>query len=117
MIQEDNKQVQNKEENQNMTSTQTTQEEQTTQEQTTQEEQAPTSYAVRPDHRQRRLIDYNGRDKMFKVRNTLNIVFMILAVIGLLLWTQTDYSTLSIVIILVGVVLKIVEVCLRMFKK
>lgn len=75
------------------------------------------SYAVRPHHRQRRLIDYNGRDKMFKVRNTLNIVFMLLAVIGLILWTQTDYTNVSIVILLIGVALKIVEVCLRLFKK
>lgn len=79
--------------------------------------QPQTSYAVRPEHRQRRLIDYNGRDKMFKVRNTLNIVFMLLAVIGLILWTQTDYQNLSIVILLVGVALKIAEVCLRLFKK
>lgn len=79
--------------------------------------QQQTSYAVRPEHRQRRLIDYNGRDKMFKVRNTLNIVFMLLAVIGLILWTQTDYTNLSIVILLIGVALKIIEVCLRLFKK
>lgn len=77
----------------------------------------PQSYAVRPHHRQRRLIEYNGRDKMFKVRNTLNIVFMLLAVIGLILWTQTDYTNLSIGLLLVGVALKIVEVCLRLFKK
>ena len=75
------------------------------------------SYAVRPHHRQRRLIDYNGRDKMFKVRNSLNIVFMVLAVIGLLVYTQTDYTTLSYVILLIGVVLKIAEVVIRMFKK
>ena len=81
------------------------------------EPQEKVSYAVRPRHRQRRLIDYNGRDKMFKVRNTLNIIFMLLAVIGLILWTQTDYQTLSIILLLVGVALKIVEVCLRLFKK
>lgn len=75
------------------------------------------SYAVRPHHRQRRLIDYNGRDKMFKVRNSLNIAFMVLALIGLLVYTQTDYTTLSYVIILIGVVLKIAEVIIRMFKK
>ena len=75
------------------------------------------SYAVRPHHRQRRLIDYNGRDKMFKVRNSLNIAFLVLALIGLLLYTQTDYATLSYIIILVGVVLKIAEVTIRMFKK
>lgn len=75
------------------------------------------SYAVRPNHRQRRLIEYDGRDKMFKVRNTLNIIFMILAVIGLILWTQTDWQNTGISIVLVGVALKIVEVLLRLFKK
>ena len=54
---------------------------------------------------------------MFKVRNTLNIVFMLLAVIGLILWTQTELQTLSIVFLLVGVALKIVEVCLRLFNR
>lgn len=77
----------------------------------------PASYAVRPHHRQRRLIDYDGRDKMFKVRNILNIIFMILAVIGLILWTQTDWQNTGICIVLVGVALKIVEVTLRLFKK
>lgn len=75
------------------------------------------SCAVRPHHRQRRLIEYDGRDKMFKVRNTLNIIFMILAVIGLILWTQTDWQNTGISIVLVGVALKIVEVLLRLFKK
>lgn len=79
--------------------------------------ETPTNYAVRPHHRQRRLIEYNGRDKMFKVRNTLNILFMILAVVGLILWTQTDLPVLSTAILLVAVVLKIAEVCIRMFKK
>lgn len=86
-------------------------------EQVAEQRTAPTSYAVRPEHRQRRLIDYNGRDKMFKVRNTLNIAFMLLAVIGLILWSQTDLQNLSIVILLVGVALKIAEVCLRLFKR
>ena len=54
---------------------------------------------------------------MFKVRNSLNIAFMVLALIGLLVYTQTDYTTLSYVIILIGVVLKIAEVIIRMFKK
>lgn len=91
--------------------------EQRNSEQSASQTEARTSYAVRPEHRQRRLIDYNGRDKMFKVRNTLNIVFMLLAVIGLILWTQTELQTLSIVFLLVGVALKIVEVCLRLFNR
>ncbi len=113
MIQEENKE-------QGIDETHTSQKEQDQQTEYakhTEEQQAPTSYAVRPEHRQRRLIDYNGRDKMFKVRNTLNILFMVLAIIGLILWTQTDLQTLSIVILLIGVAFKIAEVCLRLFKK
>lgn len=75
------------------------------------------SYAVRPHHRQRRLIDYDGRDKMIKVRNRLNIIFMLLAVIGLILWTQTEQQNIAIVILLIGVAFKIAEVCIRLFKK
>ena len=75
------------------------------------------SYAVRPHHRQRRLIDYDGRDQMIKVRNRLNIVFMLLAIIGLILWTQTEQQTAAIVILLIGVAFKIAEVCIRLFKK
>jgi hypothetical protein len=85
--------------------------------QNAEEQKEPTSYAVRPEHRQRRLIEYTGRDKMFKVRNILNIIFMILAVVGLILWTQTEWQTPGIVILIVGVALKMVEVCLRLFKK
>ena len=109
MIQEENKE-------QGIDETHTSQKEQDQQTEYakhTEEQQAPTSYAVRPEHRQRRLIDY----KMFKVRNTLNILFMVLAIIGLILWTQTDLQTLSIVILLIGVAFKIAEVCLRLFKK
>lgn len=80
-------------------------------------EQPQESYAVRPHHRQRRLIDYDGRDKNIRLRNKLNIIFMILAIIGLILWTQTEQQTIAIVILLVGVVFKIAEVCLRLFKK
>lgn len=80
-------------------------------------EQPQKSYAVRPHHRQRRLIDYDGRDKNIRLRNKLNIIFMILAIIGLILWTQTEQQTIAIVILLVGVVFKIAEVCLRLFKK
>lgn len=80
-------------------------------------EQTQESYAVRPHHRQRRLIDYDGRDKNIRLRNKLNIIFMILAIVGLILWTQTEQQTIAIVILLVGVVFKIAEVCLRLFKK
>lgn len=73
-------------------------------------------YAVRPRHHHRR-IEYSDHDNLFKVRNILNIAFMILAVIGLILWYKTDYSTVAGIFLLIGVVLKIAEVCIRMFRK
>ena len=79
--------------------------------------ETPTSYAVRPEHRQRRLIAYGNNDSTMRLRNKLNILFMILAIIGLILWTQTEQQTIAIIILLVGVALKIAEVCIRLFKK
>ncbi len=74
------------------------------------------SYAVRPQHHHRR-IEYSDRDNMFKVRNILNIAFMLLAVVGIILWYQMDDHTLAGIFLIIGVVLKIAEVCIRMFRK
>ncbi len=74
------------------------------------------SYAVRPQHHHRRL-GYSDRGNLFKVRNILNIAFMILAVAGVILWHVMDDRTLAIVILLTGVVLKIAEVSIRLFHK
>lgn len=87
------------------------------QEEAASKEETPTSYAVRPHHRQRRLIAYGNDDNTIKLRNRLNILFMILAIVGLVLWTQTEQQTLAIIILLIGVALKIAEVCIRLFKK
>lgn len=74
-----------------------------------------TQYAVRPHHKQRRLIDNN--DDMLKYRNILNIIFMALAIAGVIVYTQTDYKTTATIILIVAVVLKFIEVALRMFRK
>ena len=74
------------------------------------------SYAVRPHHHHRRL-EYSDRDNLFKVRNILNIVFMLLALIGIILWNFMDDHTIAIIVLLIGVVLKIAEVCIRLFHK
>ena len=73
-----------------------------------------TEYAVRPHHKQKRLIDNDNR--MLKYRNILNIVFMLLAIIGVVLFTQTEYRTIATIILIIAVVLKFIEVALRMFK-
>ena len=72
-------------------------------------------YAVRPHHKQKRLIDNN--DDMLKYRNILNIIFMVLAIVGVIVYTQTDYKITATIILIVAVVLKFIEVALRMFRK
>ena len=74
-----------------------------------------TQYAVRPHHKQKRLIDNN--DDMLKYRNILNIIFMVLAIVGVIVYTQTDYKITATIILIVAVVLKFIEVALRMFRK
>ena len=74
-----------------------------------------TQYAVRPHYKQKRLIDNN--DDMLKYRNILNIIFMVLAIVGVIVYTQTDYKITATIILIVAVVLKFIEVALRMFRK
>ena len=73
-----------------------------------------TEYAVRAHHKQKRLIDNDNH--MLKYRNILNIVFMLLAIIGVVIFTQTEYRTIATIILIIAVVLKFIEVALRMFK-
>ncbi len=73
------------------------------------------SYAVRPHHHFRRM-DYSDRQNI-KVRNRLNIAFILLAVVGLCLWYTMDNRTPATIVLLAGVVLKIAEVCIRLFRK
>ena len=53
---------------------------------------------------------------MLKYRNILNIVFMLLAIIGVVIFTQTEHRTIATIILIIAVVLKFIEVALRMFK-
>lgn len=52
------------------------------------EQKQPTSYAVRPQHRRLRPLAYSDQNNMLKVRNYLNIAFMLLAIVGVILWTS-----------------------------
>ena len=56
------------------------------------EQKQPTSYAVRPQHRRLRPLAYSDQNNMLKVRNYLNIAFMLLAIVGVILWTQLEES-------------------------
>ena len=77
------------------------------------EQKQPTSYAVRPQHRRLRPLAYSDQNNMLKVRNYLNI-----AIVGVILWTQLEESrNIAYIVLIVGVVLKIAEVCIRLFKK
>lgn len=81
------------------------------------EAQPQTSYAVRPNHRQHRRLEYADKSNMLVARNWLNIGFMLFAIVGVILWTQMDDRTIANVLLIIGVVLKIAEVCIRLFKK
>ena len=81
------------------------------------EAQPQTSYAVRPNRRHYRRLEYADKSNMLVARNWLNIGFMLFAIVGVILWTQMDDRTIANVLLIIGVVLKIAEVCIRLFKK
>ena len=82
------------------------------------EQKQPTSYAVRPQHRRLRPLAYSDQNNMLKVRNYLNIAFMLLAIVGVILRTQLEERrNIAYIVLIVCVVLKIAEVCIRLFKK
>ena len=91
--------------------------EETQEKSTGQQQEKPTSYAVKPHHKQTRLISYTKHDSLFKVRNSLNIAFILLTLVGIILYMSTDSHTVAYIILLVGVVLKIAEVTIRIFHK
>ena len=55
-------------------------------------------------------------DKYFKIRNVLNIIFMIGAVIGMAVFYFSD-STMGTVIILTAMAFKIAECCFRFIRQ
>lgn len=67
-------------------------------------------------HHHRRDDQSQTQDKFFKIRNILNIVFMIVAVAGLVVYYTLDH-TAGIVTILTSIVFKLAECCLRLFRK
>ena len=79
------------------------------------EQKSEQEYAVRPHHHYRKL-DYSERNNL-RERNYLNSAFILLALIGVILWYTLDDHTPANIILLIGVVLKIAEVCIRLFHK
>ena len=64
-------------------------------------------YAVKPHHRLKRLGE--GGPSMLKV-------FMALAVVGVVLYLQSEQHTIATIILIVAVVIKFAEVAIRMFR-
>lgn len=85
--------------------------------QTAEAQKPQTSYAVRPEHRHHRRLEYADKSNMLVIRNWLNIGFMLFAIVGVILWTQMDDHTWANIMLIIGVVMKIAEVCIRLFKK
>lgn len=56
------------------------------------------------------------RDNMFALRNTLNIIFMVLAIVGVALYYFYPETNIGIYIIFAGMACKLVESCIRMLK-
>ena len=69
-----------------------------------------TARNARPQHRRE-----NGEDRSLRPRNILNLIFMLGALIGVLMYFQWDKQT-GTIIILVSMVFKIVECVFRFMK-
>lgn len=69
-----------------------------------------TARNARPQHRHE-----NGEDRYLRLRNILNLIFMLGALIGVLVYFQWDKQT-GTIIILVSMVFKIVECVFRFMK-
>lgn len=66
--------------------------------------------------RERRMLQgLNNDDRFFKIRNILNIIFILGAVIGVLLYVYSS-QTVGTIIILISMVFKIIECILRFIR-
>ncbi len=69
--------------------------------------------SVRPEHsiRQKR-----PHDHTLGLRNVLNIIFMISAIIGAVLYFFTEHTRIGVYVVLGAMAVKMVECCIRMLK-
>ena len=67
----------------------------------------------RPDHRMQRK---ERKDRFLYIRQWLNIIFMLGAVIGVIVYFLADLTTTGTIIILVAMVFKIIECVLRFIR-
>lgn len=68
------------------------------------------------EHHRRDEESQQDRDSLFIVRNTLNIIFMLGAVIGVALYYSSD-KTIGAYVVLAAIVVKMAECCLRFFRR
>ena len=68
----------------------------------------------RPDHRMHR---QERKDRFLYIRQWLNIIFMVGAVIGVILYFALADQTIGIIIILISMVFKFTEAALRLFRQ
>ena len=69
---------------------------------------------IHPYRHQRR--EPKERDKYFKLRNVLNIIFMIGAIVGCAVFYYSDHF-IGTIIILIAMAFKFVECALRLFNR
>lgn len=67
----------------------------------------------RPDHRMHK---QERKDRFLYIRQWLNIIFMLGAVIGVIVYFLADLTTTGTIIILVAMVFKIIECVLRFIR-
>lgn len=73
------------------------------------------SAAVRPHHR---FAPMEASDSStLGIRNVLNIIFMLLAIAGACIYMFSRFHNVGVIIMIIAVVIKVVEVSLRMFHK
>lgn len=76
-------------------------------------ETAETEYAARPPRRHRRKA---SEDKYFKIRNVLNIIFMVGAIAGMGIFYFHD-RTMGTLVIITAMAFKIAECCFRFIRQ
>lgn len=73
-------------------------------------------YAIKPHHQLKNT--KQKVDLLFKIRNILNLLFIIIAIIGVYLYLFSDKGeTMASIILIIAVAFKISEVSLRIFHK
>ncbi|MDR0186056.1 hypothetical protein ETF27_08030 [Prevotella brunnea] len=71
------------------------------------------STASRPQHRTR---IQKPQDRFLKIRQWLNSIFMLGAIVGVILYIMPQYERLGTIVILASMVFKFFEVILRLFR-